>query len=100
MRADMLCVVQIHFLGATRTTTSSMDRLEINGQRLLLECGLFQGRREASIELNRNFPFDPKTLDAVGLNHAHIASAARDETTGRIDGARIPASGFDLTRAR
>jgi len=38
----------------------------------LLECGLFQGKREESIERNRNFPFDPKTLDAVVLSHAHI----------------------------
>ena len=64
--------MQIHFFGATRTTTGSMYLLEINGQRLLLECGLFQGKREESIERNRNFPFDPKTLDAVVLSHAHI----------------------------
>ncbi len=70
--ADILCAVQIHFLGATRTTTGSMYLFEINGGRLLLECGLFQGKREESIERNRNFPFDPKTLDAVVLSHAHI----------------------------
>lgn len=64
--------MRVHFLGATRTTTGSMYRLEINGQRVLLECGLFQGRREESIERNRNFPFDPRTLDAVVLSHAHI----------------------------
>jgi metallo-beta-lactamase family protein len=49
-----------------------MYLLELNGQRVLLECGLFQGRREESIERNRNFPFDPKALDAVVLSHAHI----------------------------
>ena len=64
--------MRIHFLGATRTTTGSMYLLEENGRRLLLECGLFQGRREESIERNRNFPFDPKQLDAVVLSHAHI----------------------------
>jgi metallo-beta-lactamase family protein len=64
--------MRIHFLGATRTTTGSLYLLELNGQRLLLECGLFQGRRGESIERNRNFPFDPKTLDAVVLSHAHI----------------------------
>jgi metallo-beta-lactamase family protein len=56
--------VQVHFLGATRTTTGSMYLREINGRRLLLECGLFQGKREESIERNRNFPFDVSTLDA------------------------------------
>jgi metallo-beta-lactamase family protein len=64
--------MRIHFLGATRTTTGSMYLLEINGKRLLLECGLFQGRREESIERNRRFPFDPRQIDAVVLSHAHI----------------------------
>ena len=71
-RARILSAMRIHFLGATRTTTGSMYLLEINGQRLLLECGLFQGRRGESIERNRNFPFDPKQIDAVVLSHAHI----------------------------
>src|SRR5881628_480455 len=62
----------IHFFGATRTTTGSMFMLELNGQRLLFECGLFQGKRDESVERNRNFPFDPKQLDAVVLSHAHI----------------------------
>lgn len=64
--------MRVHFFGATRTTTGSMYLLEINGSRLLLECGLFQGRRGESIERNRNFPFDPKQVDAVVLSHAHI----------------------------
>ncbi|HOX56509.1 MAG TPA: MBL fold metallo-hydrolase [Candidatus Paceibacterota bacterium] len=64
--------MRIQFLGATRTTTGSTYLLELNGQRLLLECGLFQGRRGESIERNRNFPFDPKQIDAVVLSHAHI----------------------------
>lgn len=64
--------MRIHFLGATRTTTGSMYLLEVNRQRLLLECGLFQGRREESIERNRHFTFDPKSLEAVVLSHAHI----------------------------
>jgi metallo-beta-lactamase family protein len=64
--------MQIQFLGATRTTTGSMYLFEVNQRRLLLECGLFQGKRDESIERNRTFPFDPKTLDAVVLSHAHI----------------------------
>jgi metallo-beta-lactamase family protein len=62
----------IHFFGATRTTTGSLYLFEINGSRILLECGLFQGRREDSIERNRQFPFDPKQIDTVVLSHAHI----------------------------
>lgn len=64
--------MRIHFLGATRTTTGSMYLFEINGKKLLLECGFFQGRREESQERNCCFPFDPKTIDAVVLSHAHI----------------------------
>jgi len=64
--------MRVHFLGATRTTTGSMYLFEINDQRLLLECGLFQGKREESIERNRHFPFDPKQIDAAVVSHAHI----------------------------
>ena len=67
--------MQIHFFGAARTTTGSMYLFEVNGKRLLLECGLFQGRREESIQRNCCFPFDPKQVDAVVLSHAHIDHA-------------------------
>ncbi len=49
-----------------------MYLLEVNGQRLLLDCGLFQGKRAESIERNRNLPFDATRIDAVVLSHAHI----------------------------
>ncbi|MCB0115282.1 MAG: MBL fold metallo-hydrolase [Caldilineaceae bacterium] len=52
--------------------TGSMHLLEVNGQRILLECGLFQGRRAETYERNLNFPFDPAGIDAVVLSHAHI----------------------------
>jgi metallo-beta-lactamase family protein len=67
-----LVAMQIQFLGATRTTTGSMYLVEVNNQRLLLECGLFQGRRAESIQRNCCFPFDPEKIDAVVLSHAHI----------------------------
>jgi metallo-beta-lactamase family protein len=67
--------MRIHFFGATRTTTGSMYLLEINGKQLLLECGLFQGHREESIQRNCRFSFDPKQVDAVVLSHAHIDHA-------------------------
>lgn len=64
--------MKVHFFGATRTTTGSLYLLEVNGSRVLLECGLFQGRRGETMERNRKFPFDPRSVDAVVLSHAHI----------------------------
>ena len=64
--------MKIHFHGAAQTVTGSMHLLEINGKRLLLECGLFQGRRKETYERNRNIPFDAAQVDAVILSHAHI----------------------------
>ncbi|MEI7849704.1 MAG: MBL fold metallo-hydrolase, partial [Chloroflexota bacterium] len=64
--------MQISFLGAAQTVTGSMHLIELNDSKILLECGLFQGGRQESFERNRNFPFDPKEIDAVILSHAHI----------------------------
>jgi metallo-beta-lactamase family protein len=61
--------------GAARTVTGSMHLIDVNGTRLLLDCGLYQGRRAESFERNRNFPFDPTTVDAVVLSHAHLDHA-------------------------
>ena len=64
--------MKIHFLGAARTTTGSMYRIEINGKNLLLECGLYQGHRQEMLDRNTQFPFDPHRIDALVLSHAHI----------------------------
>ncbi|HUH99182.1 MAG TPA: MBL fold metallo-hydrolase [Anaerolineales bacterium] len=64
--------MRIHFHGAAQTVTGSQHLLEINGATLLLECGLYQGRRADTYFRNRNFPYDPRRVDAVILSHAHI----------------------------
>jgi metallo-beta-lactamase family protein len=64
--------MNLHFFGAAQSVTGSQYLLEVNGKRLLLECGLFQGRRADTYERNRTFQFDPQKLDAVILSHAHI----------------------------
>lgn len=64
--------MKIHFYGGARTTTGSNYLLEVNGRRILLECGLFQGQREESLARNRHLAFDPKSIDAAILSHAHI----------------------------
>lgn len=64
--------MRLAFHGAAQTVTGSQHLLEVNGSRILLDCGLFQGRRQESYERNRSFRFSPKDLDAVILSHAHI----------------------------
>lgn len=65
--------MKLKFCGAAGTTTGSQHLLEVNGQRILLDCGLYQGRRQDAYEINCCFPhFNPATIDAVVLSHAHI----------------------------
>ena len=64
--------MKITFCGAAGTTTGSQHLIDVNGQRLLLDCGLYQGRRQDAFERNQHFPFDPATIDTVVLSHAHI----------------------------
>lgn len=64
--------MKITFCGAAQTTTGSQHLIEANGSRILLDCGLYQGRRDDSIDRNRNFFFEPESVDAVVLSHAHI----------------------------
>lgn len=52
-----------------------MHLLSINGKRVLLDCGLFQGKRAEAFERNKNFPFDASSIDAVVLSHCHIDHA-------------------------
>src|SRR5437588_8093596 len=62
----------VTFWGATRTVTGSMHQVDARGKTLLLDCGLFQGRRAESRRRNEDFPFRPKDIDAVVLSHAHV----------------------------
>ncbi len=64
--------MKITFLGAARTVTGSQYLLEINGSRLLLECGLFQGRAPGHLRAQPHLYVSPRKLDAVILSHAHI----------------------------
>jgi len=64
--------LKIQFIGGARTVTGSQHLLTINGKKILLECGLFQGRRKDTYEKNKNFKFNPSEIDALILSHAHI----------------------------
>ena len=67
--------MRISFHGAAHTVTGSQHLLEINGSKLLLDCGLYQGKRAYTYERNLNFAFDARSVDAVILSHAHIDHA-------------------------
>src|SRR4029450_9945099 len=60
------------FHGAARTVTGSKHLLEVNGRRILVDCGQSQGRKALRLLNWTQFAFDPKALDAVVLTHAHI----------------------------
>ncbi|MGQ9683136.1 MAG: MBL fold metallo-hydrolase RNA specificity domain-containing protein [Anaerolineae bacterium] len=75
--------MRIQFLGGVRTVTGSMHRLEVNGSNVLLDCGLFQGRRAESYERNSHFSFDPASVDALVLSHAHIDHSGNIPTLAR-----------------
>lgn len=62
----------IGFYGAAQTVTGSRHLLTLNGKRILVDCGLFQGTRD-SRELNwLEFPVVPESIDAVVITHAHM----------------------------
>jgi metallo-beta-lactamase family protein len=64
--------MEVQFWGAAREVPGSMHLLKVGGRRILLDCGLYQGRRKHAFERNRDFPFEPSSIDAVVLSHAHI----------------------------
>lgn len=69
--------MHIEFLGAAGEVTGSCHLIEVGGRRLLLDCGLIQGRREDEARNHTPFPFDPRSIDAVVLSHSHIDHSGR-----------------------
>ena len=65
--------IKVSFFGAAGEVTGSKHLIETpGGSKVLLDCGMFQGKREEAMEKNSHFGFDPASLDAVILSHAHI----------------------------
>ncbi len=70
-------MVQIEFAGAAREVTGSCHILRVDGRTVLLDCGMFQGRRSETREQNARLPCPIEEIDAVVLSHAHIDHAGR-----------------------
>ena len=69
--------MELEFSGAAREVTGSCHVVRANGRTILLDCGLFQGRRAESREKNVRLPVPVDEIDAVVLSHAHIDHAGR-----------------------
>jgi metallo-beta-lactamase family protein len=65
--------MKVQFFGAAREVTGSKHLITTNdGKRILLDCGMFQGKGLETDAMNRDFGFDPATIDHIILSHAHI----------------------------
>ena len=87
----LLLRMKLTFCGAAQTVTGSMHLLELeSGHKILMDCGLFQGRRDEANHINRTFLFNPAEIDVVLLSHAHIDHAGllpklwKDGFRGRV----------------
>ncbi len=69
--------MEITFYGAVREVTGSLHLLKTGKDHILLDCGMFQGRRAEAAEKNRVFPFDPRLITNTVLSHAHIDHSGR-----------------------
>ncbi len=64
--------MQIRFSGGTQSVTGSCHIITINDRKILLDCGLYQGKRSEFFSRNKNLPFTPADIDVMVLSHAHI----------------------------
>src|SRR3982751_785011 len=69
--------MQLEFFGAAGEVTGSCHIVRVAGRSLLLDCGMIQGGADAPARNRLPFPFDPASIDAVVLSHAHIDHCGR-----------------------
>jgi len=83
--------MDITFWGAARTVTGSQHLLHVASQHVLLDCGLYQGKRDEARAINTKLPFDARQVDAMILSHAHI------DHSGNIPNLTKSGFGGDIT---
>ena len=92
-------MMKLHFYGADQCVTGSCHCLEVNGKRILIDCGLQQGRDEVD---NQALPFAPGQIDVLLITHAHIDHSGRvpmlikQGFQGRIITTRLTADLLDI----
>ncbi len=64
--------MHLQFFGGTQSVTGTSHLLTVGDKKILLDCGLFQGKRSEFFSRNRQLPFDSPAIDAMVLSHAHI----------------------------
>ena len=69
--------MELTFLGATKTVTGSNFLLEAAGKKILIDCGLYQGKAVDELENYEDFAFNPSEIDCLLLTHAHIDHSGR-----------------------
>ena len=69
--------IQLTFHGAAGTVTGSLHEVRSGDRRVIVDCGMFQGRRKQAERLNKDLPFPARSVDAVVLTHAHIDHSGR-----------------------
>ena len=69
--------MKLTFLGAARTVTGSCSMLEVGNTRILVDCGMFQGRAKEEAMNEQPLPVSPSEIDYVLLTHAHIDHSGR-----------------------
>ncbi|KZZ43699.1 MBL fold metallo-hydrolase [Oleiphilus sp. HI0130] len=70
-------MASVTFYGAVEGVTGSLYLLETDSSRIVLDCGLFQGGRKEEEANSKPLPFDPSTIDAVVISHAHLDHSGR-----------------------
>lgn len=69
--------MRVRFHGAAGEVTGSLHEVEAGGRRILLDCGMLQGSPEHEARNAEPFPFEPSSLDALVVSHAHIDHIGR-----------------------